>query len=250
MKSLLDPAHGRDVRFPDWCQVCCTRHPARSGCPGALEATGPERHGWKVIVETPHSVEAYGVLVAPAGKLWRARILTFPSSLWTVPGGGGTLKFAGKSPQLVEQQAIRFIEDYCARQHFTPRHGLELAQPGSPGSRTPAPSKHAAAPRWQLVLPVRYQMRGHDSLALHGVTRNISPGGLFIQTPAPVTRGRELSLQIRLPGDSVGLNGAVAWSREDPRVGRPPGMGIRLVMPPDAYLEYIKNLPPPGPLDD
>ena len=52
-----------------WCPICSTRHqPGRQDCPGEVAATEPERHGWKVNVETPQGLEAYGVLVAPAGN--------------------------------------------------------------------------------------------------------------------------------------------------------------------------------------
>jgi len=55
----------------------------RLGFRGDLRATGDERHGWRVAVETPHGIEAYGVLVAPTHERWRARILTFPNVLVT-----------------------------------------------------------------------------------------------------------------------------------------------------------------------
>lgn len=61
-------------------------------------ATGPERHGWRVHVETSRGVEAIGVLVAPSGDLWRSRILTYPNVLWTAPGGRSTLKFLAPTP--------------------------------------------------------------------------------------------------------------------------------------------------------
>ena len=78
-----------------WCPVCCCRHRDKKDCPGELLATGPERQGWRVNVQTSTGIEACGVLVAPAGDSWRARILTFPNILWTVPDGSGTLKFVG-----------------------------------------------------------------------------------------------------------------------------------------------------------
>ena len=103
---------------PAWCRTCCTEHDRVRECPGDLRATGPERHGWRVHVETPRSHEAYGVLVAPAGELWRARILTFPNILWTIPGGGGSMKFVGRSPQEAERKAIGFIERHCDERDY------------------------------------------------------------------------------------------------------------------------------------
>ena len=79
-----------------WCPVCGSVHAGPRDCPGDLRATGPERHGWRVAVETPLGIEAYGILVAPTHERWRARILTFPNVLWTIPGGAATLKFVGR----------------------------------------------------------------------------------------------------------------------------------------------------------
>ena len=82
-----------------YCSVCGGDHARRQDCPGELRATGPERHGWRVAVETPYGLEAYGVLVAPSFDVWRARVITYPNILWTVPGGAVTLKFAGTTAQ-------------------------------------------------------------------------------------------------------------------------------------------------------
>jgi hypothetical protein len=71
-----------------WCSVCGGNHQSPKECPGELRATGPERHGWRVTVDTPYGFEAYGVLVAPSVELWRARIITYPNVLWMVRGRG------------------------------------------------------------------------------------------------------------------------------------------------------------------
>ena len=63
----------------------------------------------------PRDIEVYGALVAPAGRLWRARILTYPNTLWAIPGDGGPMKFVGGTPQAAERQAIAFIEEHCAK---------------------------------------------------------------------------------------------------------------------------------------
>ena len=79
----------------EWCEICCTTHLPSHRCPGDLQATEDERHGWRVNVETPQGIEGYGVLVAPTSGPWRARILTYPNILWLVPGGRATIKFVG-----------------------------------------------------------------------------------------------------------------------------------------------------------
>lgn len=246
-KALSDAPLGRNPVAPEWCLVCGSRHATDARCPGRLEPTGPERQGWKVVVETPHSMEAYGVLVAPVGTLWRARILTFPRSLWTVPGGHAAMKFLAATPPQAEEQAIRYIEQHCALRRYTPRHGLELAELRPSQLRGPARTTSVAPPRWPLVLPVVY---GLDALSRRGVTRNVSEGGVFVQTPAPIPDGSDLMLQLTVKTERVPLQGNVVWIRSGHRPGRPPGMGIRLVMPPRAYLEYVRSLPPPGILDE
>lgn len=243
-------ALGRDPNAPDWCLVCFTRHSPTARCAGDLPATGAERHGWKVVVETPHAMEAFGVLVAPVGDLWRARILTYPRALWTVPGGHGIMKFIARTPQLAEQQAIRFIEEFCAQRGYTMRHGLELAvlaqMRGATAKAAPepvGPILTSVTPRFPVVLPLLY---GVDAPTLRAVTRNLSQGGLFVQTPAPISDGSALTIQLSMPAARLPLRGTVVWSRGRVQPGRPPGMGVRLVKPPHAFLEYLRSLPPPS----
>ena len=82
------------MSFP-WCPICQTQHATRKDCPGEVLASGPERHGWRVLVRTPTRAEVYGVLIAESEDRWRARVVTYPNMLWSVPGGRGTLKFVG-----------------------------------------------------------------------------------------------------------------------------------------------------------
>ena len=65
-----------------------------------------------------HRTEVYGILVAEAGEHWRARILTYPNMLWSIPGGRGTIKFVGASAQDAERQAIEFIREHCRKRGF------------------------------------------------------------------------------------------------------------------------------------
>ena len=90
-----------------WCAVCGADHAREARCPGELQATGPEQQGWKINVQTPRGMEAYGVLLAPTGERWLARVLTFPRVLWLVPGGGHTLKFLARSREQAERKALK-----------------------------------------------------------------------------------------------------------------------------------------------
>ena len=92
-----------------WCRVCCTRHAPDRLCPRERELTGVEFVGFKVNVETPQGMRAIGVLLGEAGRGWRARIITHPNVLWTVPGGGGTndTTFCGRSTGRVSSIRLR-----------------------------------------------------------------------------------------------------------------------------------------------
>ena len=97
-----------------WCTVCCTRHTPGAECPGTLLATGPERHAHKFsVAQKDGRLEYYGVLIAEAGDYWRARVFTYPNMLRSVPGGRGTIKFAGATAKEAETRAIEFLHEHC-----------------------------------------------------------------------------------------------------------------------------------------
>ncbi len=63
-------------------------------------------------------------------------------------------------------------------------------------------------------------------------TRNISKGGLFVQTSLPLEVGERVRLRLTLPdGDApFGLDGVVKWvSTLRDKDKHPPGMGIEFV---------------------
>jgi|ERR1700728_2248109 Tfp pilus assembly protein PilZ len=64
------------------------------------------------------------------------------------------------------------------------------------------------------------QKSGAEPVA--GSARDISVGGMFIETPSPFPFGTEVVIQMRLPGhkDEMALPGVVRWTRAD-------GMGIQ-----------------------
>ena len=103
----------RHTPVEKWCRTCGTLHEPRGPCPGTLLATGVERFGWRVTVRTSYGVETIGVLVAPVGKRWRARILTYPNVMWMIPGGGGSIKFLRDDPVDAERVTIDFILQHC-----------------------------------------------------------------------------------------------------------------------------------------
>jgi hypothetical protein len=200
-----------------------------------------ERHGWRVSVETPYGVEAYGVLVAQAGDLWRARILTYPNILWTVPGGAITVKFAGTTPQEAETRAVAFVEGHIKAMGYL-RHD-RASSPAVSRFRAEAEAALAAASpaiRKVRAIPVRF---GSGPTMFAAMTGNLSESGLFVVTMVPLDPGAGLRVTIDLETGPVGLSGQVVWKRDRMVLGRPVGMGVHLIAPPESYREFVVELP-------
>lgn len=226
----------------NWCSVCGGSHETAEECPGDLRATGPERHGWRVAVETPYGIEAYGVLVAPSLDLWRARILTYPNVLWMVPGGGLTLKFAAATAQEAEAAAVAFIEGHIKAKGYVRRDMPDAPTVARFRAEAQARAVAAAGPalRKLRALPVKF---GIGAAQFTAMTGNVSESGLFVVTLAPFGPGTGLRVLIDLDKGPVGLQGQVVWQRPRPIAGRPVGMGIQLISPPDPYREFVLELP-------
>lgn len=222
-----------------WCPLCGSMHADPRDCPGDLRATGPERHGWRVAVETPHGIEAYGVLVAPTHETWRARILTFPNVLWTIPGGAATLKFVGKSPQAAEALAVSFIEGHIRARGFTRRDGVDHAAAGRYRSEARPGVAAATALRKLHAMPIRF---GNGPALFSAMTGNLSESGLFVATMAPLDAGIFLRLMMSLETGPLGMKGEVMWNRPRVVLGRPVGMGVRLLEPPSIYQQFVREI--------
>jgi hypothetical protein len=227
----------------EWCPVCCSQHGDKRDCPGDLLATGPERHGWRVNIQTPTGIEACGVLVAPSRDVWRARILTYPNILWSVPGGQGTLKFVGRSARDAEREAVAFLRAHVRARGFTMRDEIALAVPGGiDAEAAPGGLARPAAPpavRKVRFLPIRF---GIDRVTEVAGTGNLSETGLFIISNSPEDQGTWLNMQLEMDGDDVGLRGLVRWMNRRHRAGRSPGMGVQLDSPPPSYTSYVREL--------
>lgn len=222
-----------------WCGTCGTAHEGPSTCPGSLRATGAERPAWRVSVETPFGHEAIGVLLAPSHDVWRARIITYPNVLWTLPGGNGTIKFVGDTREEAEARAIAFVEEHVRAKRYVRRDGLELVGGADGATRAPAPI-FASAPRKRSCLPLRW---GPVRASVRGVTVNVSADGMFIGAVTPESLGKSLLIHLDLDGHTVPMNGFVMWSRRRSEPGRPLGMGIRLSEPPRLYQSFVSSLP-------
>jgi len=224
-----------------WCRVCGTSHQPGGKCPGELLATGPERHGWRVHVDGARGPEAFGVLVAPCGKRWRARILTYPRILWAVPGGS-SMKFVGNTPAEAENRAIGFIKLHCRMRGLQMRETPPKVESGAVDlEQDPAAANSAevqASQRELRTIPVRF---GTSRPTESAATEDVSEGGLFVVTASPLPDGTEVVMRIEIDGFGIPLRGIVRWSRSKPVDGRSVGMGIQLNRPHARYVKYVRQ---------
>ena len=223
-----------------WCRVCGSSHSKPVDCPGELRATGPERHGWRIAVETPVGIEAYGILVAPSYDVFRARVLTYPNMLWTTPGGYATIKFVGRTAQEAEVQAVAFVEGHVRalgyKVHSAPdvERVMGFNPEAAPGRQSVLP-----APRKLRAVPIRF---ANGVTLFSAMTVNLSESGMFVNTMAPIDSGLAVRIHVDLETGGVGMRGEVVWNRTRPVMGRPVGMGVRLVTPPEGYVEFVREI--------
>jgi Tfp pilus assembly protein PilZ len=225
-----------------WCSICHTRHTDPTKCPGELLATGPERHGWRIKVMAGHRTEVYGILVAEAGEYWRARILTYPNMLWSIPGGRGTIKFSGNSAQDAERQAIQFLQEHCRQRGFKLLEEEETtveSQPLAGEAAAAAKPQESTGARHLRSLVIRFGEKQADRAAM---TADLSTGGLFLVTDKPMPEGKSLKMLLSLESYTIPLMGKVTWVRSKAEPGRPVGMGVQLLGPPGLYIRYIRSI--------
>jgi hypothetical protein len=224
----------------DWCAVCCTRHELGPRCPGEVLATAPERFGWRIQVGGKQHTEQYAVLVAPAGELWRARIVTLPNMLWTVPRGRGTMKFLGHSAGEAERHARNYVMELCKAKGY---RAMELDSNPNAGSIGREGASDGAKDdedrRYLHSVPVRF---GIERAEISARTADLSLRGLFIVSKRPLPKETRIKLVVELENMSLPMNGSVAWIRLQPEEGRQTGMGIQLISPPAIYQHYVRRL--------
>lgn len=221
-----------------WCTICGTEHLLGLRCPGVLVASGPEAASWRVTVETPRGMQGYAVLVAPIGERWRARILTYPNVMWTVPGGGISIKFVGRTADEAQRKAIAFIRLHCGDRSYLLHDDLEPVSEAVFKERA-ARSLEILEPRYERNLLVRF---GYSRPTMAATTVNISESGMFVTTPRPLAEGVLAGLLLELEYCKVPLRGSVIWKRTRPQLGRVPGMGLSLIRPPPLYVRYVQAL--------
>jgi PilZ domain-containing protein len=231
---------GIGVLSQRFCSICGSGHGDLETCPGELRATGAERPGWRVRIETPFGHEEIGVLLAPSHDRWRARIVTFPNMLWSAPGRRGALKFVGDTAEQAEAQAIAFVERHVKAKRYA-RRELQAPAPFPIVSHAGSSARPAfsVALRKSRCLPVRFSL---DRAISRGVTVNLSAEGMFVGVASPVEGGRSLLIHLDLDGHTLPLRGLVMWNRCRAESDGPAGMGIRLSDPTPLYQSFVAGL--------
>jgi Tfp pilus assembly protein PilZ len=228
-------------RVESWCKLCGVEHSPEASCPRQIQATGPEKTRWRVVAQTDRGIEGFGVLMAEAGTRWRARIVTFPKILWTIPGGGETMKFLDRSETECLRRAVDYLRSHCIARGFLMRDELQVvkARRRSAVVGAPVPKTGGSAPRYDRKLPVMF---GRNRPTIPAFTANMSETGLFVATRTPLCDGELAGLTLELEDSKVPLRGAVAWNSVRRDAIERAGMGMRLVNPPSVYREYVRAL--------
>jgi Tfp pilus assembly protein PilZ len=223
-----------------WCSTCCTQHGAAGDCPGPLLATGPEGHARKFSVAEKGRLEYYGVLIAEAGDCWRARVFTYPNMLWSVPGGRGTIKFAGATAKEAETLAVEFLREHCESRNCTMQDAADEPTAGwGQGSTDSGAAKDGKEQRHPCKVPIRF---GEEKAIRAATTANLSPGGIYIATDKPIEKGKSVRMLLDVQAYTIPLVGTVAWVRVNEEVGKPKGMGVQLNQPPALFLRYVATV--------
>ena len=92
------------------------------------------------------------------------------------------------------------------------------------GHKTPVASTLERPLRVPTQLKVRYGREGATA-----ILRNLSEGGLFVESERPIDPGTTLQLELD-PGNAetpIALEGEVVWCRELPNLDGPAGFGVR-----------------------
>lgn len=96
------------------------------------------------------------------------------------------------------------------------------------------------ARRWTLQVDVK--LTGHPDGPIVGVTDDISEGGCFVLTDAPIEPGSRVDVKLRAPGTLFGwltIAGVVTWRRVEP--GRT-GVGIELKFDNDRQRRAMERI--------
>lgn len=129
------------------------------------------------------------------------------------------------------------------------RAAATACEVGAQVAKTPAPAVEGASPpasqrRRDERVPLHTAVDlASDSNFFTGFTGDISKGGVFVATWAPLVLGSHVTLQLSLPtGQLLSLEGRVQWLRDHNEFhpDAPPGAGIAFVNAPADALAAIE----------
>jgi hypothetical protein len=225
--------------FKTNCPYCQGIHLEDEACPGKYDPTGGETIGWRATADTPDGVEAYGIFLDRTPVGWRTRIVTFPKTLWLLPGQAVTLKFfAGRAEHAVGL-ALEFVRFHFRSKPYPLKnaqfHDSLIADHFTDFRLSPPRHKNQER-RKAAFFDIRF---GSNRPSISGTTRDLSPHGLFIVTPQKFDYGRSLQLRLGLDKGPLKLEGQVRWVRESIL----PGIGVQLEAPPMEYRQAVRDLP-------
>ncbi len=161
-------------------------------------------------------------MVGPAGEV--VRRLRAASPPWAGPCFVLALQPSGPDRQTVLQAGADWYIDKAGLVSSLPS-AVRFALAGRVPRPAPPPRGGSRA---RVALAVEYL---HGRRLASGETLNISPGGMFLASPAPVGRGCLLLLQFALPvGRLWACFARVVWQRgAEERKSYPPGMAVKFL---------------------
>jgi len=80
-------------------------------------------------------------------------------------------------------------------------------------------TEHRQYPRRSLQLPVVFQAAG--GVRVDALCRDVSLGGMFLETEAPAAYGAEVTVYVTLPGlrDTAAVKSTVRWTQKGSGMG-------------------------------
>ena len=97
--------------------------------------------------------------------------------------------------------------------------------------------------RVQASLRVRYKSATVTEF-IEKHSHDISPGGVFIRSQKPLSKGSLLKIDFRLEDDSAVIQGVgrVVWTRDESTEGKPAGMGIKFIRLDENSKDNIQKI--------
>jgi Tfp pilus assembly protein PilZ len=93
--------------------------------------------------------------------------------------------------------------------------------------------------RKRVVIPAEFEAGGQSG---HGKVKNVSLGGLFVDTPLIPHQGETIRLRMSPNGRTLDVTGMVWWTtREQKSSKRIQGFGLRVLEEDDGYRAFVEK---------